>query len=281
MGTFSFKLDENKINTLKDTFKDYIKPNTNEYIDTFIQKDSLTISIYKTNKVVFQGDDAFFYAQSYLQTKKIRQAGSDEVGTGDVFGPVVVCSAIVEENDYEFIETNHITDSKQVNDVDIRKLGPILMDRFKHSLLILDNEKYNNIHKNENLNQIKAKMHNQAYINLLNKGYDIPSACYVDQFCPVDKYYEYLKEEKRVYHDLIFEPKAESNHEAVAVASMIARYAFLIAMDNLSKKYNFNFHKGAGIEVDEDIKEFINKYKKEDLYKVSKVHFKNLEPYKL
>jgi ribonuclease HIII len=108
MSNFSFKLDDEKILKLKETFKEYIKPNKNEYIDTFIQKDDLTITIYNTNKVVFQGNDAFFYAQTYIDTKKARQAGSDEVGTGDAFGPVVVCASIVEESDYEFIEMNHI-----------------------------------------------------------------------------------------------------------------------------------------------------------------------------
>ena len=58
-----------KIVKLKDTFKDYIKPNPNEYIDTFIQKDDLTISIYKSKKVLFQGNDAIFYGSAFLDTK--------------------------------------------------------------------------------------------------------------------------------------------------------------------------------------------------------------------
>ena len=137
MSTFSFKLDDAKIVQLKETFKEYIKPNPNEYIDTFIQKDDLTITIYKSGKVVFQGNDAFFYAQAYIDVKKARQAGSDEVGTGDAFGPVVVCAAIVEEEDYTYIETNHITDSKALDDEYIRKIGNELTERFKHSLLII------------------------------------------------------------------------------------------------------------------------------------------------
>ena len=279
MGNFSFKLDKEKIETLKDTFKEYIKPNSNEYIDTFIQKEDLTISIYKSDKVVFQGNDAFFYAQAYLNTKKNRQAGSDEVGTGDIFGPVVVCSAIVEEDDYPFIELNHITDSKQISDADIRRLGPVLMEKFKHSLLILDNETYNKVHKDNNLNAIKAKMHNQAYINLLNKGYDIPKAAYVDQFCAEELYYEYIRNEKNVYHDLIFETKAESQYPAVAVGSIIARYAFLCQMDKMEKEFGMTFHKGAGEDSDKDIEIFAAKYGKDKLNKVGKLHFKNFEKY--
>ncbi|MBR4609169.1 MAG: DUF3378 domain-containing protein, partial [Erysipelotrichaceae bacterium] len=76
MSNFSFKLDDKKIAQIKETFKEYIKPNSNEYVDTFIQKEDLTITIYKSRKVVFQGNDAFFYASAYLDAKKTRQAGS-------------------------------------------------------------------------------------------------------------------------------------------------------------------------------------------------------------
>ena len=183
MSTFSFKLSKEKISKLKETFKEYITNNPNEYIDTFIQKKDLSISIYKTDKVVFQGNDAFFYAQSYIDIKQDRQAGSDEVGTGDCFGPVVVCASIVEIDDYPFIQEKHITDSKALNDDYIRELGPQLISKFKHSLLILDNETYNKVHETDNLNAIKAKMHNKAYINMIKKGYDLPKLGYIDQFC--------------------------------------------------------------------------------------------------
>jgi len=281
MSNFSVKLNKEKISVLKDTFKEYIKPNKNEYIDTFIQKEDLTISIYTSDKVVFQGNDAFFYAQAYLDIKNTRQAGSDEVGTGDVFGPVVVCATIIEEDDYSYIEDNHITDSKVLNDDYILKLAPELMKRFKYSLLILDNEKYNNVHKTNNLNAIKAKMHNQAYINLINKGFEVPKNSYVDQFCSPDTYFAYLGQEKQIYRDLIFETKAEAKYPAVGLASMISRYAFLTYMDKLNKDYQFNFHKGAGEVVDEDIERFIKKHGKEKLSKVAKLHFKNFEKYEL
>lgn len=278
MSNFSFKLDDKKISKIKETFKQYIKPNNNEYIDTFIQKDDLTISIYKTNKVVFQGNEAFFYASSYIETKRNRQAGSDEVGTGDVFGPVVVCSAIVEIDDYDYIEQKHITDSKQLTDEYIRKIGPELMNRFKHSLLILDNEKYNRAHESDNLNAIKAKLHNQAYINMINKGYEIPKACYVDQFCEKDLYFKYLLNEKNVYRDLIFETKAESKYPAVAVGSIISRYAFLSYMDSLEKQYKMKFPKGSSdLEaIDKTVNSFIEKYGKDKLKYVAKLHFSNI-----
>ena len=282
MSTFSFKLSEDKIAKLKETFRDSICENRNEYVDTFIQKEDLTITIYKSGKVVFQGNDAFFYASAYIETKKARQAGSDEVGTGDVFGPVIVCAAIAEESDYPYIEQMHITDSKQLTDSYIRQIGPDLIKRFKHSLLILDNATYNRVHETDNLNAIKAKMHNKAFLNMKAKGYDIPKAAYIDQFCPEDDYYRYLLGEKEVYHDLIFETKAESKYPAVAIGSIISRYAFLEYMDKLEQQYSMSFHKGSSDlnGIDSDIQTFIARHGKDRLKNVAKLHFKNFDKYR-
>ncbi|MBQ6559327.1 MAG: ribonuclease HIII [Erysipelotrichaceae bacterium] len=282
MSTFSLKLDDEKILKLKDTFKDYIQKSPNEYVDTFIQKEDLTITIYSSKKVVFQGNDAFFYAQAFIDSKPIRQAGSDEVGNGDVFGPVCVCAAIVEADDYDYITEKNITDSKALNDDYIRKIGPELLRRFKHSLLILDNKTYNVVHETSNLNAIKAKMHNKAYLNLIDKGYEIPKLAYVDQFCSFENYFSYLIDEPRIYRDLIFETKAEEKYPAVAVGSIISRYAFLEYMDKMSERYHMSFHRGSSDTeaIDKDIETFVSKYGRNELKNVAKMHFKNLEKYR-
>ena len=282
MSTFSLKLDDDKILKLKETFKEYIQKSPNEYVDTFIRRDDLTITIYHSKKVVFQGNDAFFYAQAYLDSKPSRQAGSDEVGTGDVFGPVCVCASIVEIDDMDFITEKNITDSKALNDDYIRVIGPELIKRFKHSLLILDNKTYNIVHETNNLNAIKAKMHNKAYLNMLTKGYDIPKAAYVDEFCSVDNYFRYLSDEPQIYRDLIFETKAEEKYPAVAVGSIISRYAFLEYMDKLNERYHMSFHRGSSDTeaIDKDIQAFVEKYSKDELKNVAKMHFKNLENYR-
>lgn len=71
MNTFSLKLPKDKINKIKETFKDDIKPSKNEYIDTFISREGLTISIYTNDKVVFQGSDALFMLKTLLKRKYV------------------------------------------------------------------------------------------------------------------------------------------------------------------------------------------------------------------
>lgn len=277
MGNLAIKLNEEKIAKIKETFNDYIIKSPNEYIDTFIQKEGLTISIYKTGKVLFQGEDALFYGESFIDTKFISHAGSDEVGTGDFFGPVVVVSSIVEEKDQSLINELKIKDSKEITDNKILEIGPKLIDNIKHSILILDNLKYNETHQKYNLNEIKAMLHNKAYLNLIAKGYKLPPLCYVDDFCGQSKYFEYLENEKEVYRNLIFETKAENKYEAVAVASCIARYVFLNELQKMEQKYQMKFNKGASEKVNEDAKLFINKYGKDRLKEVCKLHFKNYQ----
>ena len=95
-------------------------------------------------------------------------------------------------------------------------------------------------------------------------------------------YYKYLVNEKDVYHDLIFETKAEEKYPAVAVGSLISRYAFLEYMDKLDSKYNIKFHKGSSDleNIDKDIQLFISKYGKDELKNVAKLHFKNFDKYR-
>ena len=282
MANISLKLSKEKIENIKKTFKDDIKPNPNEYIDTFISRDNLTISIYKSGKVVFQGSDALYYGSSFIDTKISRQAGSDEVGTGDFFGPVCVCACIVEIEQFPLLEKLGVNDSKEINDNKIKEIAPILIKELKHSLLILENKQYNTVHEHYNLNAIKAKLHNKAYLNMLNKGYDIPNVSYVDKFCPEADYYAYLDEEKDIYRKLIFEVRAESQYPAVAVASIISRYAFLDYFDKMENKYKMQFHKGSSDteKIDSDIQLFISKYSKNRLDEVAKLHFKNFDKYR-
>lgn len=203
------------------------------------------------------------------------ECGSDEVGTGDYFGPVIVCAACIGEEHIEGLRALGIKDSKAISDNKIRKFGKTLRETIPNSLLILDNRTYNEVHKDNNMVAIKAKLHNKAYVNLKNKLGSLPEKAVVDQFAEKAIYFNYLQDEKEVYENLQFETKAESKHLAVAVASVIARYTFLEIFDLMERHYNFTFPKGASTTVDVAISTFVDKFGKEELEKVAKLHFAN------
>lgn len=289
MNVISITLIDEQINKLKEQFSDELVLNTPNHALFQIKTENCIITAYKSKKVVFQGKDASIYASAFnnnvvtnKESKPIynhkalyEHAGSDEVGTGDYFGPVVVCATIIEEKDFELINSLNVCDSKQIKDDEILEIAPKLIEQLKYSLLILDNEKYNEIHKFNNLNVIKAKLHNKAYLNLLNKYNSLPKLCVIDQFTPEKNYYGYLKQEEKVFNRIHFETKAENKYPAVAAASIIARYAFIKSFKNIEDTYNIKLTKGSGNKVDQDIIAFYNKYGINELTKVAKIHFKN------
>lgn len=262
---------------------------TPPYAKWQLRNENCVITCYESGKTVFQGRDAKVYASPFMKEENVKkntvakksndilpQAGSDEVGTGDYFGPVCVCATIVDENTLPLIRKLGIRDSKQLNDEDIRKVAPEVMKVIPYSLLILDNPSYNKVHAQINLNAIKAMLHNKAYVNLANKC-GLPSFRIVDQFAPERTYYSYLKNEKEVVKPIHFETKAEDKYPAVGAASVIARYAFLVKWDEMEKKYGLTFHKGGGAKADASAQEFVKKFGFEKLDDVAKLHFKNTE----
>ncbi|MCF0114023.1 MAG: ribonuclease HIII [Erysipelotrichaceae bacterium] len=277
MQTTTLVLTTEQIYQLQTTFKDAIKHPNNPYIQFQIKTDDITITVYTSKKAVFQGENVDIYTSSFTKEKTAyTHAGSDEVGTGDYFGPVCVCAVLITDKIYDEIKALGIMDSKQMSDEVILKLAPILMEKLTYSLLILDNAKYNQVHEFNNMNAIKAKLHNQAYINLSKKT-TLPELCVIDQFCEPRSYYRYITNEAQKISTIHFETKAENKYLAVACGSVIARYAFLKTLDKMKEHYDFEFIKGASDLVDACAAKFMKKYGEEALYQVAKVHFKNTE----
>ena len=274
---YSINLQANEEDKLFETFKDTaVTPP--KYAKWQLRPENCVITCYESGKTVFQGKDASIYASAFIQQEDeiFPQAGSDEVGTGDYFGPVCVCAAYVDKTNEEFLLNLKVKDSKAISDQTILDIAPKIMKQIPYTILILDNPKYNAVHKSNNLNEIKSKLHNQAYINL-SKKITLPALKVIDQFTPEKSYYAYLRNEKIVIRDISFYTKAENKYISVACASIIARYAFLQEFEKMEKKYTMQFKKGSGKEVDICAKEFVEKYGFDALEDVAKIHFKNTE----
>lgn len=282
MGTYTKTMSKKEMLELKDKLNAKVCK-TPPYAIYQIKTSDCTITAYESGKIVFQGEGADFYADNKptkTSKKKYPECGSDEVGTGDFFGPVVVCATCVEAKDLPLMDSLNIQDSKQLKDSDILVIAPKLMETLTYSLLVLENERYNLVHATNNMNAIKAKLHNQAFLHLANKLKNPCDNIIIDQFTPEKSYYGYLKNEEKVVRNIHFETKAENKYLSVACGSIIARYTFLTAMDQLSEQYNFTFPKGAGAGVDQAGAEFVRAHDLDTLKKVSKYHFKNTEKIK-
>lgn len=297
----TIKIDKNNINELLNHYEQYkLNDITGDYILYIFQKDNLLITVYDNNsksyyKVTFKGEneteealkfseeeDLIFKNQNkakesdhYIDTNE--QIGSDEVGAGDLFFPLIVVSTYVDKNTYELIEKYDIKDSKKMGDKKILEIIPLILNNIKASKLTLHNDKYNELTKDKKYNMVSLKcmMHNEALKNLQVSFHT--ANIYIDEFVNPKKYYSYLKDESYVVTNINFKNKGETYYPSVALSSCIARYYLLKEKEKLDKKYNMNFPFGAGKKVDEFLKLFIEKYSLEQLNEIIKLNFKNYD----
>lgn len=277
-------------------YRDYQADSKNESVLFFAKTDYVAVTVYSSNKVMFQGTDAqaeykmwisiLDYKEDIKPIEKVKKQmdtdyflisiGSDEVGTGDFFGPITVCAAYLDKDNMEFVKGLKIDDSKKLSDVKILRIGEQLKDRLVFSLLTLHNEKFNELTaRGYNMNKIKAFLHNKAILNLHSKIFDKPPVI-MDQFAEEGVYFRYLSDEKQVFRNLRFYTKAESKFASVAVASIIARYAFLKHFDIISSESGYDLLKGAGSSVDALASHIIKEKGESFLSKYAKMNFRTL-----
>jgi len=301
--TIVFKVSDNIKEKMIEHYQDMVtgKP---PYSIFQVKQFDCVITLYESGKVMFQGIGADIEAnmwkdlESHFNNRNIDEEiskkdnkendktyyyydaiGSDEVGTGDYFGPIIVTATLVDKSTRKLLEDLKIMDSKKMTDDKIRRCAPILMKKIPYVTFTLSNAKYNELTKKGfNMNKIKAILHNKVLYELSNKG--IPyHKIIVDQFTTPRSYFSYLKQEgiEEKVTKITFLTKGESKHLSVAAGSVISRFIFLEEMDKLSKKYGMTILKGASDAVDDIGKQIVSKYGKDELYKIAKLNFKNTE----
>lgn len=294
--TIVFKVSDNIKEKMIEYYQDKRREKTPPYaIFQAVEADTI-ITLYESGKVMFQGISADIDANMWKDMEKhlnnidieisekekidktyyyYSAIGSDEVGTGDYFLPIVVTATYVDKKNISFLEKLGVHDSKKLRDEKIRKCAPLIMKKIPYESLILSNYEYNKYHKDGyNMNKLKAILHNKVLTKLEKQNLPYQKII-VDQFAFPKLYFSYIKEETEKVTKITFLTKAEDKNLSVACASIISRYIFLLELDKLNKKYNINIPKGAGIEVDKTGKELVNKYGKKILNEISKISFKN------
>jgi ribonuclease HIII len=294
---FVLTLNIRQIDVMLDFYKAYITTYREGSVIARIKDEGLTITIYTSHKVMFQGkraEEVFFYWHDMLgleppETEKKDEVkeesvdfyhpsiGSDESGVGDYFGPLTVAAAYVDETHIEKLRKLKIQDSKTLSDDLIRSIAPKVMKIVPYSLLTLPNKKYNTlIKKGYNANSLKAYLHCEAQKNVIEKLGRKPEII-IDQFSEKKTYLRYLQSFKDPVIPDVFKIRAEAVYGSVAIASIIARYAFLIKLERLSKKIDVTLLKGAGKKVDIQARTIIDTFGEGMLNNIAKTHFKTTE----
>ena len=291
------KVDEDTKKEMIEYYKDKMRDKKIPYVVFQAQEEDTVITMYESGKVMFQGKsadvDAAHWGIEISEKKNDKEKekidkenekyyysssiGSDEVGTGDYFGPIVVTATYVSKDDISYLEELGVHDSKKITDDKIRAIAPKLAKRLKYKSIILRNDEYNEKYgKDNNMNKIKSIMHNKVLYDLEKeiKNYDY---IIVDQFAYEESYYKYLSGIDNIQRGITFITKAEDKNLAVASASIISRYLFLREFDKLSDSIHIPLPKGAGADVDKIGEEIVEKYGREKLDEIAKVNFKNTD----
>ena len=305
--TISFKISDKTKNTMKEFYQDLKREKTPAYAIFQADDGDTVVTLYESGKVVFQGKDADLSSQFWIETEKINSGkvnvnnsddkkkkdkldkinsidskiyysnsiGSDEVGTGDYFGPIVVSSAYVTKENISFLEDLGVRDSKKLTDDKIIEIVPQIIKKIPYSSMVLSNTEYNTKYSNDiNMNKIKAILHNKVLLNLVNQNYSYDYVV-VDEFAKKLVYYNYLKDIPNVCRNITFLTKAEDKILSVACASLISRYIFIKEINKLSTELGINLPKGASSKVDEIGVTIAKKYGFDKLKSIAKMSFKN------
>ena len=308
--TITLKVSENTKQKMIEYFEDKKRPKTPDYAIFQADEADTVVTLYNSGKAVFQGVSADIDANMWKEmerhlnpTKKVEMTnsndkkkkekiiekidpkiyyantiGSDEVGTGDYFGPIVVTASYVEKENITFLEDLGVKDSKKLTDEKILEIVPKIIKKIPYECIILSNKEYNeNYTSDMNMNKVKAILHNKVLSKLKEKC----QADYivVDQFAQPYVYYNYLKGTNYV-RNITFMTKAEDKCLSVACSSLISRYVFLKQFDKLGESIDTFLIKGASDKVDELGVKIVKKYGFEKLKEMAKLNFKNTEKIK-
>lgn len=308
--TIVFKVSENVGKKMVEYYKNVRREKTPPYaVFQAVEADTI-ITLYESGKAMFQGISADIDANIWVDMEKklngrvidinepkkekekyqeelnyfysMSTIGSDEVGTGDYFGPIVVTAAYVDKEKIPLINDLGVKDSKKLTDEKIKKIAPTLLKEIPYVTFTLNNEEYNKYQSmGYNMNKIKAILHNKVLYALTHKEEKYSyQKIVVDQFVYPRKYFEHILEATEKVTDITFTTKAESKCASVASASIISRYIFLMKLEEMSKELDLEIPKGANDIVDEIGKEIVEKFGMSKLNEIAKLNFKNTDKIK-
>ncbi|MEI3251505.1 MAG: ribonuclease HIII [Candidatus Gastranaerophilaceae bacterium] len=297
------RVDNDTKKLMNEFYKDMKRDKTPPYAVFQADTGDTIVTLYESGKAMFQGVSADIEAGMWESIRKdkdnidyfmdtkdtkikkedqvdipsdIASVGSDEVGTGDYYGPIVVTASFVSKDNIPFLNELGVRDSKKLSDEQILKIVPKIIKKIPYKTIMLSNKEYNdNYGKDMNMNKIKAVLHNKVLTEMV-KGNDYDYIV-VDQFEPEKSYYNHLSDVPNPLKGITFITKAEDKCLSVAVSSLISRYIFIKEMDKLGDKYGIFLPKGANYYVEDVGIKLVNKYGEKILHDIAKLNFSNTD----
>ncbi len=227
-------------------------------------------TFFKEIEELISGEPAFSFPKNDLSEPE-EYIGTDETGKGDFFGPLVVAAVYVDRTSQKVFRKLGVRDSKSLRDNQIIKIASEIITRFPEDFEIafIPPKKYNELYESfGNLNKLLDWAHSKAIENLLKR-----KKCNIvitDKFSKTDLGISGLIENSHIeFHTIT---KAEK-YTGVAAASILARAQMVDWFSHQASK-GIVLPKGSSNNIEETANMIIEKYGKEKLRELAKLHFK-------
>ena len=250
--------------------------------------DNVSLSLYKSGKLLIQGKGTSEFVQFFLEPEIIKEIrfgyeevlegfagdriGVDESGKGDYFGPLVVAGVFLNAESEKKLREVNVRDSKKISPGRIMELRKIIRRECRYSVVAIGPERYNQLYVTMgNLNKILAWGHARVIENILTK-----TSCrkaILDKFGHKELVLNALMKKGR---SIEVEQKVRGESDmAVAAASILARGEFVLRLKKLSEEFEVKLPLGNKKDlVIAAGKSVVKKAGMDALVRVGKIHFK-------
>ncbi len=217
----------------------------------------------------------------YLNKKII---GADETGVGDYLTPLVSAAVFVPLKHIDSLIKLGITDSKKLTDSKILELFNKIKPMIKSSVRHLTQKGYNTLNKSFNAHELKTLIHLKAINAVASRIDGGADLIILDQYVNENSFSKYVDRLTKknlgvtpLNVELLMVTKGESEHVAVAAASIVARANLLIMMKEQEQKWNMSFPLGTNDKVVEVARNFASINGDDALKEIAKLSFKTTE----
>ncbi len=210
------------------------------------------VSMFPSGTLLIQGKDADPLEEEVLSLIEVPDgpvAGCDEAGKGDIFGPLVLCCAVIcPENFREVLRANP-KDSKSMKDEEVLRKAKKLRGIVRRRCINIKPERFNELYpRYGNLNRLM----DAAYRKIVDQIRDesSPSKVVIDAYSCRNPF--------EGVEGVVFVEKGERD-VAVSVASILARERFLRSLRDMEAELGSKVPKGASSEAMELARELLRK----------------------
>ena len=275
---------KNRIEVIPESFKE-IDYGISFKVVVNSEKKETSVAVYHTEKKGFsfvtKNSDIRSILNGLLTSTGI--AGSDEAGKGDFFGPLVVCSFVMGQQEESLLKLN-IKDSKKLKNDEVLRIYSVIALEYPSSFSVVRimperyNSFYEDLSKNgKNLNSMLGWAHSKAISGLIEKRGDVKKII-VDRFTENTSINGMISNASKGV-PVEFFVRAEQN-PVVAAASIIARAVYLKSLEQISETVlegRFKLISGSGAPADSLLSIIKDNFGVDILSKVCKKHFANFQ----